>query len=356
VNILLLDLGNEFRGGQRQVLHLMRRLDDPPRRRVGLAAPVGSPIARAALEEGLPVHPLPGHLDYDPRNLMALKRILSAGPFQILHSNDARAASLGAMARLFTPELKLVHTRRVSYPLKKGWSAWKYHAADAVVAVSREIAELMAYSGLPPGRIKVIHSGLDPQAYPRKETGSGREEIVFGLVGAFTPQKGVHVFLDALARVRRSRPDLKFLGLIVGDGPLAGQLEDYAVSLGLDDVVAFPGWVESGEVLPEMDVLAVPSLHGEGSSAAIKEAWAAGLPVVCSDLPSNLELVEPGESGLAFRSGEASELAGKLIALAEDPELRRSLVRGGDERLGEFSVERMAEHYRRFYESLRFQR
>ena len=352
MNILLMDLGNEFRGGQRQVLHLVRELNAERGRHAGLAAPVGSPVARKAVEQGLPLYPLPGHLDWDFRNLIALKRILRVGLFDVLHSNDARSASLGALTRLLTPDVKLVHTRRVSYPLKRGWSFRKYQVADLVVAVSRDIAESLAHSGIGHDKIEVVHSGIVPDAYQKSENAGAREEIVFGLIGAFTPQKGVEVFLKALAEIRRMRPEFRWLGLIVGEGPLGERLEDLAVELGIDDAVSFPGFVESKDVLCEIDVLVVPSMHGEGSSGTIKEGWAAGVPVVCSDLEANLELVAHEETGLVAQRGDEKALAESLIRLVEDRELAGRLKAEGEERVKEFTVRRMAGAYRRLYEDL----
>jgi glycosyltransferase involved in cell wall biosynthesis len=76
-----------------------------------------------------------------------------------------------------------------------------------------------------------------------------------------------------------------------------------ARELGLEDRIEFCGYVRSAEILPKLDMVVVPSIDGEGSNAVIKEAWAAGVPVLVSDLPSNTELVTHGEDGLVFSSG-----------------------------------------------------
>jgi glycosyltransferase involved in cell wall biosynthesis len=111
-----------------------------------------------------------------------------------------------------------------------------------------------------------------------------------------------------------------------------------------------PGWKESREELPGADILVVASVHGEGSSAAIKEAWACGLPVAASDLPSNLELVEPGVSGVAFASGDPGALAWTLARLLTHPPLRDELAEGGRTRLARFTDAAMAEAVMAGYE------
>lgn len=78
-----------------------------------------------------------------------------------------------------------------------------------------------------------------------------------------------------------------------------------------------------------LDILVVPSAHGEGSSGVIKEGWVTGIPVVCSDLPANEELVQNEMNGLVFRNGDFEHLATQIKRLQEEPALVASLVERG---------------------------
>lgn len=350
MRILQLDLGDEWRGGQRQVLYLARRLAAAEGFATLVAAPAGSPLALRVEAEGLPGVGLPGRMEWDPRTVVALRSLVRREGIDIVHTHCARSAALGATLKKLTG-VALVHSRRVSYPLRGGLSRAKYLAADAVAAVSGEIARVLAMGGVPRERIRVIHSGVDPSLYAEAARAVRPEPPVLALIGAMTPQKGHVVFLQALARlVAEGRTGWQ--GLLVGDGPLRPELEAACRSLGLSAAVRFAGYAESAEVLGRVAVLAVPSVDGEGSSGTIKEAWAARVPVVCSDLPSNLELVVPGESGLAVRVRDAEGLAFALSRLAEDPDLRARLVRGGTERLASFTDDAMARGVMDLYSSL----
>jgi glycosyltransferase involved in cell wall biosynthesis len=77
-----------------------------------------------------------------------------------------------------------------------------------------------------------------------------------------------------------------------------------------------------------MDVLVVPSRWYENAPGVIFEAFAAGLPVVATDLGGMSEFVRPGENGLLFPLDDAEELAGLLRRLAEEPGLLRRLRDG----------------------------
>jgi glycosyltransferase involved in cell wall biosynthesis len=355
VKILHLDLGRGMRGGQRQVLYLMRRLAAAPGVETLLAAPRGCPLGTAARAAGLDVHDLPGRQGWDPRALWALRALVRRRGVDVIHTHCAASALLGALLKGLTGA-RLVHSRRVSYPLRPGPARAKYLAGDAVACVSREIARVMARCGVPEARLSVIHSGIDPALYAAAAATPPPECPVLGVVGALTPQKGVAVFLEALAELERRAPGLGWRALVVGDGPLGPGLRARAEALGLAGRVTFTGWRESAAVLGELSVLAVPSVDGEGSSATIKEGWAARRPVVCSDLPSNLELVEPGHSGLACPRGDAPALAAALERLCapggQGAALAEALVRGGAGRLELFTEAAMARGYLELYARL----
>lgn len=355
MKILHLDLGRDMRGGQRQVLYLMRRLAAAPGTATLLAAPRGCPLGAAARAAGLDVHDLPGRQGWDPRALLALRALVRRRGVDVIHTHCAASALLGALLKALTGA-RLVHSRRVSYPLHPGPSRAKYLAADAVACVSREIAEVMARCGVPRERLDVIHSGIDPALYAEAAAAPLPPRPVLGVVGALTPQKGVAVFLEALGLLERRAAGGGWRAVVVGDGPLGPRLRARAEALGLSGRVEFAGWRESAQVLGGLSVLAVPSMDGEGSSAVIKEGWAARRPVVCSDLPSNLELVEPGVSGLAFPRGDAEALAAALLRLCapggQDAGLAAALVGGGARRLESFTEEAMARSYQDLYARL----
>ena len=314
-----------------------------------VALPKGAPLADLCREQGVRTIPLPTASDLSPWNILALRRIVTNFKPDVVHTNDAHGASLAALLKLLGTPFKLVHSRRVSYPLGTGWSLKKYTLADAVVGVSREITEIMARCGVPEPKLRAIHSGIDISLYDPSKTGG---TLTIGAVGALTPQKGFEVLLNGLAELRKMNGLPDWRCLLAGDGPLRNQLESQSRTLGLDDVVSFLGYQDSRSVLPDMDVLAVPSVDGEGSSGVIKEGWASATPVVCSDLPSNLELVIDRQNGLVFANNDACGLAERLAALLTDAEERHRLALAGRETVAEFTDTVMAGSYMALYREL----
>lgn len=346
MRILLLDLGRELRGGQRQVYYLARALARTAEFTVVTACPREGKLAGLLASEGLPLLPLPGR---SPLNPLLYGRIMRSGA-EIVHTHDANAATVGALYRLVRGHaVKLVHSRRVSYPLHPGLRSWKYRIADAVVGVSREIANGMIRAGLCADRVSAIHSGIDPARYHARVKHDG--PFLFQSIGAFTPQKGYEVLVRAMA-VLKKRPLPAWRVRIVGDGPLHETVREQAAALGVADLLELPGRRDSVDMLPDSDALVVPSVDGEGSSGAIKEGWVTGVPVICSSLESNRELVKDGANGLLAPAGDSVALAGAMARCLTDGTLRAQLVSGGTRTVVQYTDTVMAERYMDLYRRL----
>jgi glycosyltransferase involved in cell wall biosynthesis len=156
----------------------------------------------------------------------------------------------------------------------------------------------------------------------RVELGIPADRTVVGVVATLQDKKGHRVLLDAVART----PGLEAAWLmLVGDGPMRPSLEAYAAQLGITDRVTFCGTRRDlGNVLPAMDIFALPSLW-EGLPLALILAMGASRPVVATRLAGIPEVVTDGESGLLVEPGDATALGAALARLCSDPSLRARL-------------------------------
>ena len=209
--------------------------------------------------------------------------------------------------------------------------------ADAVICCSAFMRRhLSAVFGLPAGDIHVIPNGVDPAAPPpadpaalRARFASAGEGLVL-LVGRLVYEKGFHVALDALARLRGRDPGVRFV--VAGDGPAREELEAQARRLGLDGDGTFLGWADEETVqglFRVADVCLVPSLYEPFGLVAL-EAMAAGCPVVVAATGGLRELVPAGDAvGLRFRPQDPRSLARAAERLLDDAALRERVVAGG---------------------------
>ena len=207
-------------------------------------------------------------------------------------------------------------------------------------------------------RYTVIRNGISPDLPDRQVPSARTQKERFRIltVGRLSPGKRVSVLLDALDTLWPRHRCL--LLTVVGTGQEHLALRDHATRLGIGEIVKFLGLQQ--DVQPyygRADCFVLPSVR-EGSSNAILEAMASGLPVIASDIPGNQEIIEDGITGLLVPPDKVNALAEAIERLVLDRELGERLGRRAREQVREnYSEERyIAEHvalYRRLAQSRR---
>ncbi len=345
-----------MRGGEVQCLGLMRNLIEEGHRCI-LAAPEGTPLRERAKCEGIETFAWAPRGEWDLPSALALRRRIRASGAHLVHAHTAHALTLAIMATRGLKKVKVVASRRVSFPLRSFVSVAKYKAADAVVAVSAEIAEGLVCRGIACERVHVIHSGVDLSRFeslPAKDEarvalsleGGGK---VLGLVGALVDHKGHRMLFNVLPSLMERVQGLQVL--LAGEGELRHELEDRAVRTGWP--VRFLGYVEElAPVYAAMDCLVLPSLSGEGSPGAIKEAAAAGVPVVATDVGGAGEILRQEWEALLVAPGDTGGLERALGRVLTDDALAGRLSIAAGKRVLDFSMKRMAAAHAGLYAEL----
>jgi L-malate glycosyltransferase len=358
--ILHVNTERGWRGGEVQTLLLAGELRDRGYR-CHLAVPPDSPLASHALREGLLVTPLPSRGEFDPSAAIRLARLIRSLDPALVHHHTSHAVTLGLLAALLAGRRKTVASRRVSFSLKRNPLArLKYTTgSDRIIAVSEGIREILAGAGVPPGKVVVIHSAVDLRRFRtlkdreacRRELGYGAGELVVGSIGHLAAHKGHEVLVEAAARLAGSNPSFRFL--LVGKGEREELLKGRIAAAGLAQRFKLAGFRdEVTAILPALDLLAFPSLSGEGSPAVLKEAMACGVAVVASDISGVREVVRSGEEGILVPPGDAVALSEAILALARDEGRRIECGNRGRRRAEEFGVGRMVDRTESVYRQL----
>lgn len=228
--------------------------------------------------------------------------------------------------------------RRLTYRLLP----WFYRRVDALVAISRGVAQDIArMSPRLAARTRVIYNAgyddetlaLAARAVPLPEVPAGHRVVV--ACGRLTLQKGFTHLLGAFAQVSQAVPSVLWL---VGTGELEAELRERARALGIDDRVEFLGFRGNPyAVMRRGDVFVLSSLW-EGFGNVIVEAMAVGTPVVASDCPHGPgEIIEEGASGLLVPPADEAALATAVLRVLRDPALAERLRQAGLARSRAFS-------------------
>ena len=206
----------------------------------------------------------------------------------------------------------------------------KMELVDRVLAYTRLARDLLGANGIGGEKIRVSHYGVDTSHVAGASAGRRPSPTLrLGFVGTLAPHKGP----DTLVRAFRMLPGsidvtLSVHGSEQGYEPYARGLRGLAAG---DRRISFPGAFSRGElrgVLEGIDALVVPSRWYENAPGVIFEAFAAGIPVVATDLGGMSEFVEHGENGLLFGLEDPKDLAGQLRRLAEETGLLAKLRDG----------------------------
>jgi glycosyltransferase involved in cell wall biosynthesis len=210
-------------------------------------------------------------------------------------------------------------------PLNLKISASLFHRTIAVSEAVRN--ELIADFGFPSGRVVTIRNGVSlpgvtarssEDTVIRAKWGLGRNDFLFLCTARLSPQKGIEILLQALARCRQA--GLRFSCVIVGDGPLKERLMAQAKELGLTGVVFFEGYQEDIRPYLHASSAFILTSHREGLPLAILEALAAGLPCLVTDVGGNAEAVSHGVEGLLIPAGSVDRAVDAISYLVAHPD------------------------------------
>ncbi len=223
--------------------------------------------------------------------------------------------------------------------------------SSIVVAISNttrnDLIELMDVS---PSKIKVIYNGVDPRFKTIKDSNLLEQVknkyslpsnfLLF--VGLFSPRKNIAGILKAFAILKKKFNIPHYL-VMVGEKGWRYQSDlELVNSLGLGNVVVFPGYIEH-EDLPAVynaaEIFVFPSLY-EGFGLPVLEAMACGTPVVTSNVSALPEVV--GEAGIMVNPYDYEEIANGVYKLLSDKKLSSGLVKAGLERARYFTWENAA--------------
>jgi rhamnosyl/mannosyltransferase len=223
--------------------------------------------------------------------------------------------------------------------------------ADVVIATSQNCLDLSPVLAPFKAKCRVVPYGielaqyertpaLDAEALELRRRHGGRPVLL--AVGRLIYYKGFEYAIRALPLLPEA--DL----VIIGDGPLRGELEALARELGVAERVTFLGDVHNQRIAPHFlaaDVYVLPSMAVSEAFGIVQiEAMAAGLPVVNTALASGVPFVSrDGESGFTVEPANVEALAGALRRLLDDPALRQRFGAAGKARAHrEFTKEVLA--------------
>ena len=297
----------------------------------------------------------------DPRGWIRFQRWLWREQPDVLHAHLPHAAWLARWSRLAAPVPLVVDTLHSSATGKMGrhfgyaCSRW---LPDHVTAVSEATAASHLAAGMvSESNLSVVWNGIDVDAWQPNAQGRAEARRELGIGGGFLwlavgRLEAVKNYPSLLLAMTRT-PDTARL-LVLGAGPLDGELKELAERLGLQQHVHFAGfepnvvrWMRAADGF-------VLSSRYEGLPMVLLEAGACGVPVVATDVPGTREVVVDGETGWLTPAGDAQKLAQTMMKLMHMPPDERHAMgeRARDHVARHFSLDAVLDRWERLYAEL----
>lgn len=258
-----------------------------------------------------------------------LKRLMKEQQFDMVHCHTPVGGAIGRLAAKAVGVRYIIYTAH-GFHFYKGASFFRWilfypvekllaHYTDVLVTINKEdYNRAQKFHLRKDGNVRYVPGiGIKIDNYNKileikenkyKELGLRNDAMIFTSAGELSARKNHIAIIRAIARMK----DADILYLICGSGEKEKYLKEETVKLGIADKILFLGYRQDvKEILAITDVFVFPSRQ-EGLPVALMEAMAMGLPVICSRIRGNTDLIQDGLGGYLV---EADDIEGYVRAM-----------------------------------------
>ncbi len=291
------------------------------------------------------------NLSLTPHGLAATQKELRTGRYDVVHVHEPIA-----------PIPPWIITDRMQLPLVGTFHTYNENKLSNGIAnlvgarrmfnrlrVRIAVSEAAAWTGRRffGGHYRIIPNGVhvDPERALRAASRPSSERLRIVFVGQAVERKGLPLLLSAFEALRERIPtELTVIG------PTPEELSPYLLDMQGVRVLGKVADETKERELERADLLVAPSLRGESFGMVLTEAFAAGTPVVASNIPGYRDVVRDGVDGVLVPPGDAQALAEVLRDLHEEPDRRAEMARAATQQVERFAWPRVAQEVMTAYE------
>lgn len=297
-----------------------------------IACPTKSYLYSKAKKLNLKTIPLRIRGSLDPIGIFCLIKLVMKEKPEIIHVHQGKIFWPAIFIKwIFKNKPKLVFHRHLDIR-SSSFSKSHYNYADMIIATSRKVSNgLIKYEKVKPLKIVIIYNGVEIEEDKLKVEDvrtkyNLKDKIVIGTAGAINkPEgKGQRYLIEVAEILRKKFNNLHYL--IVGDGNLKKELEEYAKRIKVADIVTFTGFVENiYDYLEAMDIFCALSVGTEAFSRVIVEAQLIGKPVIATNIGGIPETFINSKTGFLIPPRDIAALKNTLINLIENEQERKKM-------------------------------
>ena len=301
---------------------------------------------------------------FDPFTIYDFVKIIREERIDLLHLHQYGASNFGRIAGKITgvPTILHAHDTVYSYPTYQ-WVVDRLLTkhTHCTISVSEAVKNACVKKrAISPDKIIVMPNGIPLEHFkpwPPKECQVLKVQFkipldapIVGTLTRFHEVKGNRYLIDAATEVLKIFSNTRFL--LVGNGPLLGQLKEYVRKLGIENNVIFTGFQRDVlGMLSLFDVKVIASL-AEGHPQALLEAMAMGKAVVATKVGGVDEILMSGDTGLLVPPRDPHALADKIIHLLQNEQERVCMGVSARNACKNYSLDKYVDNLEKLYEQL----
>jgi len=301
--------------------------------------PYNDQYVRDVYEAGGEIVGFPMNGSHDVKYLFKMRRLIKEKNIQVVHSYFSPgchfaswAAFICGVKGIFRTIGSMPYTHKVkfrSYAVIRQ-KLMAFPLTNTITVCKAIKKEYTSYFKINQNKVRVIYGGTDIDKYKphfgskveklRKEFSISKDEKVIGTIADLEPRKGHRYLLGAMPYIFDKIPNVKLV--LIGDGTLWDRLQATCKKLGIMNHTIFTGIKNDvDDILHLFDVFVLPSIWGEGLSAAILEAMAVAKPVVATDIGGSSEVVDHGRTGFIVPAKDSDALAKAIVEILKDKKI-----------------------------------
>lgn len=320
-------------------------------------------------EQGYYIHNMPFARGgaFDNFSLVkSLKEFLRKEKFDLVHAHTETGGLLLRLASSSKDSTRFIYTAHgMSFwkgcPIKnrliyKTVEKWICRGMDKNLAMNEEELEFLVH--LNPKKATFVHGiGINLERFQKQRRSRSEVRMDFGVneedklivsVGELDDNKNHSLVVKALSFLKCRN----FKYVVCGVGPNKDKLAQMIADEGLVDNVILAGYrSDIPDILQAADMFVFPSFH-EGMPVAALEAMACGLPLLCSNIRGNTDIVKDGINGFLFKLGDALTLSTQIERIIEDKQMAIAMGEENTKRIEEYTIDSVSKELVQIYSSV----
>lgn len=207
---------------------------------------------------------------------------------------------------------------------KKNLYGYCFKCADIVIALSSQWKQLLTQT-YNINNVRVLYNPC-----PRVHRQYRMDSKIILFAGTISERKGYHDLLLAFSKIAHLHKDWSIV--LLGNGEIH-EGKEIARKLGMADQIYFKGWIDGSEKEKEFQEAAIFCLpsYAEGFPMSVLDAWAYGIPVICTPVGGLPDVIQEGKNSLIFNPGDVDKLAEQLLYIIDNDVVRFKLHRASCE-------------------------